>query len=727
MISYCEKTGFFYLNTPSTEYVIRILPDGTVSHVYYGGRLSSEELSYYNLFRKRAFSPMCNMGTLVSSPDCIPQEYPTFGRGDYRLPALEIEAADGRRVCELKYSSHKITAGKPKISGLPQTLAGSEEADTLEIELEDPVAGVKVSLFYTAFSKLDLIARHTEIKNIGQNRLKINRAASASFDLWLGDNFELLNLHGAWAREFATERTPLHHGITSCDSRRGSTGHQQNPFIALVDKNADEDHGEVYALALVYSSDFSMSVERDQFNGLRIQAGINPLNFSWLLESGETFTAPEALLTYTDRGLTAMSHTFHATVRGYLGKSAAANKNRQIVINNWEAMYYDFDSDKLKRFIESCKGLGIDTFVLDDGWFGRRNTDRTSLGDWQINREKLPGGFEEITETCRKCGMKFGLWFEPEMVSEDSELFRSHPDWCIQSPERNIIKSRFQYVLDFSRREVVDEVYRRVLKILRENDISYVKWYMNRNITDNGSDSLPNDAQGEHSHRYILGVYSLMERLTSEFPNILFEGCSGGGGRFDFGILYYMPQIWTSDDSDALERLQIQYGNSMVYPTSSMAAHVSATPNHQTGRVTPFKTRGAVAMMCNFGYELNISALNIEEIEEIRRQTERRRRLAPLVEEGILYRLADPFSGNNFAWQLVSSDKSFSCAAFVQKLSVPNDPGFILKLKGLDPDRIYNIEELGLRLHGDTLMKAGIPILPEKLDCYSLELTLTAE
>ena len=726
MIFYDEKIKTFYLNTKSTSYVMRILPNGMLNHVYYGAGIPCDNISYYNLFRERAFSPICHIGNTVTSKDCIPQEYPTFGRGDYRRPAIEIEAAGGRRVCSLKYASHSIVKGKPKMERLPQLLADEAESETLTITLDDRVAGLSAVLYYTVFKNSDIIARRTEIVNNSGAPIRLNKAASANVDMLLKNDYDLINLNGAWGREFAIERVPLHHGITSCDSHRGATGHQQNPFIVLAEKNACEESGEVYGFALIYSSDFSMSLEKDQFNGIRVQMGINSFDFSWNLKPGETFATPEALMVYSGKGLTGMSHEFHGACRRYLGRSRTGLAKRRIVINNWEAMSYDFDAEKLKSFIKSCSGYGIDTFVLDDGWFGKRNSEDSSLGDWEVNSDKLPNGLSEIIETCRSNGLEFGLWIEPEMVSENSRLFSLHPDWCIHVKNRRTVKSRGQYVLDFSRPEVVDYIYGKISDILRHNDISYVKWDMNRNITDNGSDALPNGCQGEHSHRYILGVYDLMERLTGEFSDVLFEGCSGGGGRFDFGILYYMPQIWTSDDSDAIERTCIQYGSSLVYPPSAMSAHVSACPNHQTGRITPFKTRGDVAQLCNFGYELDISKLGEDEKELIKRQVAVHKSIEDLVETGDYYRLINPFEENTFAWEAVSRDKRKAYAVFVRKLSVPNDPGYFLRLRGLDGSLKYTVKELGITVSGAALMNAGIPILMKDMDYSSVTYTVEA-
>lgn len=725
MISFNSNT--FYLETKNTSYVFRVLENGMLHQLYYGKKINQDNLDYLNLFVHRGFSPPLRVGDSVASANTIPQEYPTYGRGDFRLPAIEITDTDGRNVCELKYKRHNIIKGKPEFKGLPQLIADEKSAETLEIELFDDVLGLSVKLLYSVFENEDIIVRRTVAENKSDNVIKINKLASMSIDILNRGDLEMLELQGGWAKERSPEKVKLHHGITSIDSRRGSSGHQLNPFVALTSPNVSEDYGDVYATVLVYSGNFSISVEKDEFNTLRFQAGINPHAFCWNLKSNESFTSPEVILTYTDKGLCKMSQNLHNACRNYLGKVRKEQHRRTIVLNNWEATYFDFNEEKIVSLIEKCKGLGIDTFVLDDGWFGERDTDVGSLGDWYPSNRKLPNGFKPLVDACKQNGMNFGLWFEPEMICQKSELYKAHPDWCIHTKNREPIKCRNQYILDLSRDEVVDAVYNMLAKILRENDISYIKWDMNRNMTDNGSDTLSPQAQGEHSHRYILGVYDLMNRLVTEFPNVLFEGCSGGGGRFDLGCLYYMPQTWTSDDSDAIERLNIQYGTSYVYPPSVMTAHVSACPNHQTGRMTSFKTRGNVAMLFGFGYELDITKLSDDEIEMIKAQTATHNRLEELIETGDFYRLENPFESNICAWEMVSCNKKHAYTVFTRKLSVPSETGYILKFKGLEPETIYTVKEKNLKLSGITLMNAGIPILPPLEDFWSCTFELQAE
>lgn len=704
------KNSFFYLHTEKTSYVMRLVGNRILTSVYYGARIKEDNLKAYSLMREIAFATKVPAGDKEVSAETIPQEMPTFGRGDFRLAAIEVATPDGRRVNQLEYVSHKIIKGKPRFEGMPQLDVNVDDVDTLEIVMRDEISGFEATLSYSVFEKENVIARRTDIKNISRQTLKIASAASAAID-FESRVFDMVTLKGGWAKERSAERYPLHQGISSVESRRGSSSHHLNPFAALCSREATEDFGDVYGFTLVYSADFKISVESDQFDSVRVIIGINPETFEWTLAPGESFTTPEALLTYSAEGFCGMSHAFHSVCRNHLGKCADDKLVHPIVINNWEAMYFSLNEEKINKFINDCAGLGIDTMVLDDGWFGRRDNDDSSLGDWFVDKKKFPNGLGGIIETCRKNNMKFGIWFEPEMVSPDSELFRTHPDWCIHVKGRQPIEARQQLILDMSRKEVVGYLFESISKILSEYDISYVKWDMNRNITDNGSDWLYG-RQGEHAHRYILGVYELMDRLTKAYPDVFFEGCSGGGGRFDFGILYYMPQIWTSDDSDAIERLRIQYGTSYVYPPSTMVAHVSACPNHQTGRVTPFKTRGEVAQMCNFGYELDVGLLSEEERKQIISQTAKHRELEDLIKNGRYFRLLNPFEGKLCAWELVSGEKDKAFVTLVSVQKTANDKGFYLKLKGLDPDAVYTVSQMDTTLYGATLMNVGIPIIP---------------
>lgn len=727
MISF--KEPFFYLNTNNSSYVIRVLPNNTLQHVYYGASVSQDDFSYYNLFLDRAFSPLIWIDNKQTSNDTLPQEYPTFGRGDYRHAALRVEGKNGRFLNELKYKGYEIFMGKPRILGMPQLDVNVEEVETLAITLADEIVGFEVVLYYSVFAEEDIISRTVKVVNTSSDAVQIRNIASISLDFETAD-FDFISLKGSWARERHVSRRNLSQGTTSVESRRGSSSHQLNPFVALAGKHTNEHRGDVYGFTLIYSADFAALAEVDQFDNTRLQMGINPETFSWKLNPGEEFMAPEALMTYTCDGLNRMSQNFHQACRNHLGRSADKSIKHPIVINNWEATYFNMSDDIIKKFISDCKGLGIDTFVLDDGWFGKRNDDSSSLGDWFVNKEKFKNGLHEVVKHCRECGMEFGIWFEPETISKNSVLFEAHPDWCIHCDEAEPVPSRNQLILDMSRSEVVDNVYEQMAKIIEEYDVSYIKWDFNRHITDNGSATLPADRQLEHTHRFMLGVYSLMQRVNDNFPNVFFEGCSGGGGRFDFGILYYMTQIWTSDDSDAVERLKIQYGTSYVYPTSSMVAHVSACPNHQTGRTTSFDTRGEVAQMCNYGYEFDVGKLTDEEREKIRLQIQRHRELESLVQTGTYFRLKSPFEGDVCAWELVSEDKekAYVCATFTT--AMPNAKSCYVKLCGLEPKGKYYVKQLGITVSGDTLMHAGLPlVMPPAVEyaCLTFDLERVSE
>lgn len=726
MIKFSAESNTFFLGTESSSYIIKILDNGLLCHKYYGAAVACDNFDYLNLFKKHEYMPDTVLNGVSVAKDSAPQEYPAFGRGDFRSPAICVEDSCGRRVNELLYKSHEIFRGVPSIPGLPYFDRNAENAETLKIVLADSVTGFEAALFYSVFEAEDAVTRHTVITNVSDRPLKLCSAESLSID-FESKNFELLTLHGAWARERHISRRPLDYGTTSVESRRGSSGHQHNPFAALLSPGADEENGEVYGFALVYSGNFRISAEVDQFASTRLQIGINPHGFTYLLPPGESFATPQAISVYSKNGLGGMSRRFHDMCRGHLGVSADKSIKHPIIINSWEAMYFDITEERIERLINSCKGLGIDTFVLDDGWFGCRESDNSSLGDWYTDETKFPNGLHGIIDICKRNGMKFGIWFEPEMISENSRLYREHPDWCIHSPGRAPVESRNQLVLDMARSEVVDCIYNQISAMLSKYDISYVKWDMNRNITDNGSASLPAEAQGEHTHRYILGVYSLMKRLTENYPGVLFEGCAGGGGRFDFGILYYMPQIWTSDDTDAIERLKIQYGTSLVYPPASMTAHVSACPNHQTGRITPFKTRGDIAQICNFGYEFDTSKLSSSELAQISEQIRLHKKTEPLIYDGSFYRIISPFESDYCCWELVSADRKQALAVFAVQRATPNTGGQYIRLKGLDPDAVYTVSPNMLRLHGSTLMNAGLPIAEDLTDYSTVIFELNAE
>jgi len=715
MISFNKEKRTFFLKTNNSSYVIKLLENGMLLHWYYGAAIAEDDVSYYNLLGDKCYSAMLSSDGFDFTKDCAPAEYPTFGDGDFRSPAFCAKNADGRSVNELLYVSHRIFNGKPALEGLPSFDVDTDHVQTLEICTRDRISGLEIWLYYSVFENEDAITRHSVIKNTTDKPATLTTAYSISVDMQ-ESGLELVSLHGAWARERHVLRRPLQAGSLCFESRRGASAHQQNPFAAIVKSSTDEEHGEAYGFALAYSGNFKLTAEVAQHGSTRIQLGINPFDFSYLLEPNESFTTPEAVAVYSQNGLGGMSRCLHQMCRNHLGRAADCRLKRPILINSWEAMYFDMSDEKIKRFISGCAGLGIDTFVLDDGWFGHRNSDDSSLGDWFVDKNKFPNGLHGVIDTCKQNGMNFGIWFEPEMISRDSELFSAHPDWCIHVDGKEPTESRQQLVLDMARKEVVDCIFEQMSAFLDEYDISYIKWDMNRNITDNGSCSLPPERQGEHAHRYILGVYSLMDRITKKYPDILFEGCAGGGGRFDFGLLYYMPQFWTSDDTDAIERLKIQYGTSLAYPTNVMTAHVSACPNHQTGRSVPFKTRGDVAQICNFGYELDINALSDSECEQIKEQIALHKAIEPLVSNGDLYRIEDPFKTDRCCWQLVSADKKTSFAVFAAQKATPNNGGMFIKLCGLEPDTLYYVKDLGITLHGKTLMNAGLPITSQYRD-----------
>lgn len=701
MIIYNKNTKTFFLNTENSSYVIKILANGIPCHWHYGASVAEDDVDALNLFTKREYMPADTLGDLIVSRDVIPLEYSDYGSGDFRRPALLFENGEGECTCELVYKAHKITCGKKPLVALPSFDKNCEDVATLELILTDKVSGLEVSLFYSVFEKEDAITRHTEIRNTTGNDIKIKSVQSLSVD-FQGEAFELITLDGTWARERHVFRRPLISGSSSIESRKGASGHQHNPFAALVSDTTTENSGTAYGFALVYSGNFSVTADVDPFGSTRFQIGINPFNFTYSVKSGETFTSPEAVMVYSNEGLNGMSAGFHDMCRRHLGRCADKNIKRPLLINSWEAMYFDMSEEVIENFVRNCKGLGIDTFVLDDGWFGHRDTDNSSLGDWFVDSRKFPNGFDRIIKVCNENGLNFGLWVEPEMISRDSELFTAHPDWCIHVNGKEPTESRQQLVLDFSRKEVVDYVYEQISALLRRYNITYIKWDMNRNITDVGSTEL--------LHRYMLGLYDLLDRLVGEFKNILFEGCAGGGGRFDYGILYYMPQTWTSDDTDAVERLKIQYGTSLVYPLAAMTAHVSACPNHQTERTVPFKTRGDVAEVCNFGYELDVSKLTEDEKEEIRKQVQLHEKIEDMIYEGSFYRIYSPFENEFCCWQTVSKERERAFVMFATQKVTANRGGVFVKLQGLDPEKLYRVEPLGIKLHGKTLMNLGLPI-----------------
>ncbi|ETT61421.1 alpha-galactosidase [Paenibacillus sp. FSL H8-0457] len=719
-IHFHEDLGIFHLQSDQSSYVIELVRGVYPAHAYWGRRIRDNRVLGLLERRGRAsFSPTPFREDASFSLDSLPQEYPGYGSGDFRQPAYQVQLANGTTVTEAEYVRHRIYSGKPKLEGLPAVYTEQDdEADTLELELFDRVSGLTIYLSYTVMKAFDAISRSVSFRNDSKENMTLLRAMSASVDMD-HSRYDLLHLHGAWARERHVQRRRLSPGMQGIESRRGSSSHNHNPFLALLSEGAGEEFGEVYGFSLVYSGSFSEQVEVDQYDTARVTMGLNPFDFTWLLEPGQLFQTPEAVMVFSAEGLGGMSRRYHKMYRTRLCRGQFRDATRPVLVNNWEATYFNFNADKIEQIASAGRDLGIELFVLDDGWFGKRNDDTTSLGDWVVDKNKLPDGLEDLVKRVRGLDMQFGLWFEPEMISPDSDLYRQHPDWCLHVEGRRRTEGRQQLILDFSRQEVGDAVADMVRGILRSAPITYVKWDMNRNMTEIGSAALPPERQRETAHRYMLGLYRVMEQLTTEFPHILFESCSGGGGRYDPGMLYYMPQTWTSDNSDAVSRLKIQYGTSLVYPLSSMGAHVSAVPNHQVHRNTSLRTRGHAAMSGNFGYELDLTAFSEQEKEEVREQVMLYKEIRHLVQFGDFYRLRNPFEGNEAAWTIVSEDRSEAVLYYFRILSEANEPIRWLRTMGLDPEGDYKCLEDGNIYGGDRLMNAGLAVPPMHGDFQS--------
>lgn len=710
-IEFNESKNQFYLHTKKSSYIIELLDGRIPLHAYWGKTLKNmPPMGEWKSTQNATMTPMdtgmpwgqfANFGTL-------PLEYPVYGTGDMRETAFLAKYDNGSRTTRLECTCHKMIAGKPTLSGLPATYGDESEVQTLVITLRDSLTGLEAELYYSVFEKYDAITRSVRFINKGEKALFINKAASMSVDIYGAGEMELLHLYGWWARERHIERTPLMEGIQKIDSKRGASGHHHNPFIALTEKKADETHGEVYGFSLVYSGSFEAGVELDFYRNARITLGINSFDFGWKLNPDEGFQTPEVVMVFSSEGLGKMSRCYHSLYRNNLCRGEYQYAERPVLVNNWEATYFDFNEEKLLAIAEKAKQLDIDMLVLDDGWFGKRNCDNSSLGDWVCNTENIKGGLKGLGEKLNAMGMKFGLWFEPEMVSPDSDLYRAHPDWCIHAAGRSRSQTRNQLVLDLSRKDVCEYIIKSLSDVLDSAPISYVKWDYNRNFGEMGSALLTPECQQEQAHRYILGLYSILEELNRRFPNVLFEGCSGGGGRFDPGMLYYMPQIWCSDDTDAVERIFIQYGTSIVYPASTISAHVSACPNHQVGRTTPFKMRGDVAMSGQFGYEMDLSALSDDDFEMAKAQVAFYKKYRHVMQYGDMYRLISPYEneGEFAAWQFIK-DQTVILNTFNIK-GIPSASLKRVKLQGLDSDSVYVEESTGKEYSGEFLMNIGV-------------------
>lgn len=702
-IIFDNSTKIFYLSGKSSTYAFCINDLGYAEHLYYGKPIGKDDLRYARAEGRDSFLASPPGKDVAASYQQIPTELSFFGTGDRREPAVSMTDEMGNRALELLYDGHEILPTKPSIKGMPSMRGG----ETLVLHLADKVSGFACDLYYTVYDDCDIIARRAVYKNGSAGTIMLNRAYSFSLSLPTVE-YDVISLYGGWAKERQIERTPLHHGVFSIDSKRATSSAILNPFMALAEKNTNEDSGRVWGVSLVYSSSFVLKAEGVCNGSTLLTGGINDHDFSWKLCAGEEFETPEVLIAFSAEGFGGMSRNFHDAMRNYLINPRYVRASRPLVINNWEGTYFDFDTEKLKNIAKAVAGTGIDTFVLDDGWFGARNNDRAGLGDWVVNEKKLQGGLGEIIRYVNSLGMKFGLWFEPEMVNEDSDLFRAHPDYAIGAPNRERCYSRHQFALDLTRKEVRDYIVDAVNDILRNNNIEYVKWDYNRNVTEFYSFGRDADRQAEFSHRYALGLYDICERIVNANPDIFFEGCSGGGARFDPAMLYYFPQIWTSDDSDAEERTHIQYGTSMVYPISTMSCHVSVLPNHQTKRSTPIETRADIAHLGATGYELDTSSFTDEDRALTAAQTEEYKGMEDLVLCGDLYRTEDPTNSNYFGFMLVSKDKRRAMLTAYRRMGSVNNEIKHLRVRGLDESLTYSVSGIEQPLMGSTLMNIGI-------------------
>ena len=721
-IYFNSSKRIFTIQTKHTTYQFQADAYGFLLHLYYGPKVE-DEMDYILTFADRGFSGNPNdVGAdRTYSMDALPQEFPCMGTGDYRSIALAVRDSNGAYSCDLRYEGYRILEGKYALEGLPAVYADPGEAWTLEVYLRDPVTGLKAVLLYGVLPELDIITRSVRVKNEGSEEICIEKISSACLDFLSGD-YDLITFYGRHAMERNMQRVPVEHGVQMIQSRRGASSHQYNPAMILAERNACEEFGTCYGMVFVYSGNFRGEVEKDQFNQTRAVLGLSREMFHYPLLPGEAFTAPEVILTCSGQGLQELSHQYHRCIRKHLCRGKYRDQVRPVLVNSWEAAYFHFDCHTILKLAEEAAALGMEMVVLDDGWFGRRDDDNSGLGDWKVNEEKLGCTLGELAQKINEKGLKFGLWIEPEMVSEDSDLYRAHPDWAMSIPGRKPVRARNQLVLDFSREDVRAEVFGQICRVLDSANIEYIKWDMSRSLFDVYSPCVKD--QGTVLHKYILGVYDFLEKLMARYPDILIEGCSGGGGRFDAGMLYYTPQIWCSDNTDAIDRLSIQYGTSFVYPSSTVGAHVSAVPNHQTGRITSLRTRGVVAMAGNFGYELDLGKLAEEEKEIVKEQIRCFHQYAPLVQQGDYYRLTDPGKDEAAAWMFVSEDQREALVNIVRLANHGNMTAVYVRLKGLKPEALYEDTDCGKLTRGSALMKAGIPLPLANMDYQSYQIHL---
>lgn len=702
-ITFDEKRKIFKLDTLDSTYAIGIR-EGYLIHLYYGKKIPDDNL--LDLPFRGYFATISPKNVHVDdykfSLDVQPMEYSCNGSGDYRLAALSIKDSMGRTTTDIRYLDHKIYDGKPKLKGLPATYCNDDsEAQTLELITIDKFTGAKVTLYYTAFANYSVVTESVKVENTGKETFEIEKVASCCVNFPSMD-YNMINLSGVWSRERRVITRHLAHGIQSVASKRGSSSHNHNPFVALVDDKGGEDFGDAFGFNLVYSGNFSADIETDYLDCTRLVMGINPIDFTWVVEPGDEFQSPEVVMVYSDSGMGKMSRTFHDLYNNNLIRGEWKNKKRPLLINSWEGSGFDFDQETLVRYAKEAKKLGIELLVMDDGWFGHRDSDNSSLGDWFVNESKLKGGLTKLIERVNAEGVQFGIWYEPEMISEDSELYKAHPDWCVHVEGREQSPARQQYVIDMTRQDVRDCIFNQMYDVLSKNNIAYLKWDYNRAITEPASVMLDARHSKEFFHRFILGTYELMDRITSAFPHILFESCAGGGGHFDAGMLYYMPQAWASDNTDPIERLTIQFGTTMCYPASSMGAHVSACDR------TGIETKAAVAMAGTFGYELDPKEMSEEDKEKVKEQVKNYHRYYNVIHFGDLYRIIAPTDDEfKCAWEYVAKDKSEALLTVVIKNRAPHD-FLLIKMKGLDPEKMYRDETDGEIYSGALLMNAGI-------------------
>lgn len=709
LINYDEKNRVFHLHNDQISYLLAVEDGKTLAHLYFGKAIKNYhgQLRYPRV--DRGFSGNLP-GSLdrTFSRDSLPKEYSSAGEMDYHTPAAVIRQSDGSNALFLTYEGYKIVDGKPDLEGLPHSFVESkDEAQTLIVTLIDEKSKVKFELSYTIYRNRPVITRSVKVINDGDKKVNIEKVASMQID-FVDRDFESITLPGAHAHERRVERSEINQGIHVYSSHRGTSSHQMNPFMALVDPDTTEFVGDAYGFAFVYSGNHKFEVERDQFAQTHVNIGINDFNFNWELRPTASFQTPEVLMVYSDQGINKMSQAFHSLIHERVIRSKYKNQVRPILVNNWEATYFDFDEKKLHPIVDDAKEMGIEMFVLDDGWFGHRDDDNSSLGDWSVFEKKFPNGLDHFADYVHQQGLKFGLWFEPEMISMDSDLYKKHPDYLMHVPGRLPSPSRNQYVLDLGRKEVRDNIFDQMNNILSSGKIDYIKWDMNRHLSDIYEADLPSARQGEVYHRYVLGLYDLLERVVDTYPDLLIEGCSGGGGRFDAGMAYYTPQIWASDDSDAIDRLSIQYGTSLVYPQSMMTSHVSVSPNEQNGRITPFNTRGVVGMWGDLGYELDLTKMSKEDRQEVKNQVAEYKKIRQVIQYGTFYRLKNAQISNQCAWETVSPDKNEVVLSVVKVMASAQPYLTKTKLVGLDPKKHYEDQVSHEVYGGDELMNLGI-------------------